>query len=175
MSEMSLTSLFETFWKHLERGSADRTHPARHPTLATIGPEGPELRTLVLRQVSRDSATLVFHTDVLSPKVAQIGRDPRVSLHVWLPEAHLQLRMRARASVAPGDPALFARLPEAAQQNYRGAVPGGPPDAQPPHEGPARFAAIACVLTEVDILHLGTIHRRALYRAPDWHGVWIAP
>jgi hypothetical protein len=174
----TLSSLFETVWGHLARGVADRKHPARHLTLATLGPEGPELRTLVLRGADRAAATLELHTDAASRKAEQITADPRVALHVWMPKPRLQLRIRALAEIAPGDPAVFDRLPPEAQVNYGGPPPGTPLDG-PAHPGtgdPARFARILCRLTDLDILHLGEPHIRALYRAADgWQGQWIAP
>jgi hypothetical protein len=174
----TLHSLLDTVWSHLSRGVADRKHPARHPTLATLGPEGPELRTLVLRAADRATARLELHTDAASPKAAQIAADPRVALHIWLPKPRLQLRMRAHAGITAGDPALFARLPPEAQANYGGATPGSPLGDTSDHAtGDAtRFARITCTLSELDILHLGTPHIRALYRAADgWQGQWIEP
>jgi hypothetical protein len=174
----TLSSLFDTVWGHLSRGTVDRKHPARHPTLATLGPEGPEMRTLVLRGTDRAKATLELYTDAASPKALQIAADPRVALHVWLPKPQLQIRARARATITPGDPAVFARLPPEAQANYSGTVPGTrlPEAVERPTGGPARFAKISCALTELDILHLGDPHVRALYRAADgWQGQWIAP
>jgi hypothetical protein len=178
MTEPSLTGLLDTVWQHLARGTADRHHPARHPTLATIGPDGPELRTLVLRRADRSAALLELHTDAGSPKAAQIAADPRTALHVWVPKARLQIRARARATLAPGDPALFANLPPEAQANYGGQAPGSPLSAEPaPTDGdPARFTRILCQLTEIDALLLADPHRRARYRADaGWQGEWIAP
>lgn len=177
MSEMTLNGLLETVWTHLVRGKADRRHPARHPTLATIGADGPEMRTLVLRDVDRGAATLDLHTDAQSPKHAQIIADPRVALHVWLPAARLQIRLRARAAILPGDPAVFARLPPEAQANYAGNAPGAPLDASVPIEDPGtRFACIRCQITAIDALLLDEPHRRARFVSGDgWTGQWIAP
>lgn len=177
MTEPTLSSLFDTVWQHLSRGKADRHHPARHPTLATIGPDGPDLRTLVLRGVDRATAMLECHTDAASPKAAQIRADPRVALHVWLPKARLQIRAKAMATLAPGDPMIFAALPPEAQANYGGPPPGMPLSG-PPETGmgdPARFTRILCHLTEIDALLLDDPHRRARYRAESgWLGQWIA-
>lgn len=178
MIEPSLKALLDTVWQHLSRGTADRHHPARHPTLATIGPDGPELRTLVLRRADRSCALLELHTDAASPKAAQIAADPRTALHVWLPKPRLQIRARALVILAPGDPAIFANLPPEAQANYGGAAPGTPLSDEPdPAEGDAtRFIRILCQLTEIDALLLSDPHRRARYRADaDWQGEWIAP
>jgi pyridoxamine 5'-phosphate oxidase len=40
---------------------------------------------------------LELHTDMASPKVAQINAEPRVALHVWVPKDRLQIRLRALA------------------------------------------------------------------------------
>jgi hypothetical protein len=175
--DTTLQRLLDTVWSHLSRGVVDRKHPARHPTLATLGPEGPELRTLVLRGADRAAATLELHTDADSPKAAQIAAEPRVALHVWLPKPRIQIRMRARAEITAGDTALFACLPAEAQANYGGAAPGTPLGNTAPAPGdPARFARITCTLTDLDILQLSEPHIRALYRAPDgWKGQWIEP
>jgi hypothetical protein len=178
MTEQTLHGLLDTVWGHLSRGVADRRHPARHPTLATIGPDGPEARTLVLRDATRAGATLELYTDASSRKAAQILADPRVALHVWLPKPQLQIRMRATATLAPGDPAVFAALPPEAQANYGGPPPGTPlPDAREAEGGDtARFIRIICRLTEIDALSLTDPRHRALYCATDdWAGRWIAP
>jgi len=167
--------LLDMTWTALIRGKADRRHPARHPTLASIGPNGPEMRTLVLRGADRDTATLELHTDALSPKVAQIAADARVALHVWVPNQRLQIRARATAEILPGDPALFASLPDFAKANYAGPIPGATPDSDTPDTAAeARFTRIRCTLTEIDVLLLSEPHQRALFKGPDWEGQWIA-
>ena len=175
MNEHSLPSLLDTVWQHILRGKADRKHPARHPTLATIGANGPELRTLVLRRADRATATLELHTDDASPKATEIANDPRTALHIWIPKANLQIRARATAELTQGDPDLFAQLPPDAQANYQGPIPGTPLPTEAPDTAP-RFAQITLTLTEIDALLLATPHQRALYtRAKNWHGTWIAP
>jgi hypothetical protein len=118
---------------------------------------------------------LELHTDMASPKVAQMADEPRVALHVWVPRDRLQIRIRAHASVGPGDPALFARLPEEARRNYGGPAPGGVPDAGVYDGDPARFAAIALEVRKIDALVLDDPHLRAVFEAPDWTGHWVAP
>lgn len=175
MNDTSLNRLLETVWQHLARGTADRHHPARHPTLATLGPDGPDLRTLVLRAVHRDENALEFHTDAASPKAAHIAAHPAIALHVWVPKARLQIRARGTARIAQGDPALFAQLPEQAQSNYTGPTPGTPLPAKAAQTGP-RFSRLLCTLTEIDALTLSDPHQRALFQASDtWQGQWIAP
>lgn len=175
MSDQSLSGLLETVWQNLSRGTADRHHPARHPTLATLGPDGPDLRTLVLRHIDRDTDTLEFHTDTASPKVAHIVADPAIALHVWIPKTRLQIRARGTARVIRGDPHLFAQLPPQAQANYTGPIPGTALPTNTSQTDP-RFARLLCTLIEIDALILTDPHERALFRASDmWQGQWIAP
>lgn len=175
MNEQTLHGLLETIWQHLARGSADRHHPARHPTLATVTPDGPDLRTLVLRAVHRDTTTLEFHTDAAAPKAAHIAANPNIAVHVWIPKSRLQIRARGTAKLTNGDPDLFARLPTEAQANYTGPVPGTPLPAPDPETDP-RFARLLCNLAEIDALALTDPHQRAIFTAADaWRGRWIAP
>jgi hypothetical protein len=176
MNEPCLIGLLDTVWSHISLGASDRTHPARHPTLATIGPDGPEARSVVLRGADREAGTLEFFTDATSPKHAQITTDPHVALHIWVPEARLQIRVRAMATLHRGDPALFAKLPPEAQANYGGPAPGTPDQRRTGTVGdPGRFALIRCHLTEIDTLLLAGPHHRAIYRASDeWLGQWVA-
>jgi len=94
---------------------------------------------------------------------------------VWIPKDRLQIRIRALASVVPGDFALFASLPEEARRNYGGSAPGGIPQDAPSEGDPARFAAIALDVRRFDVLVLDGPHLRALFDAPDWQGRWVAP
>lgn len=167
-------------WQELGRGVADRKHPARTPTLATTGPDGPEARTVVLRGIDPDRATLEIHTDTASAKVAQIAQDPRVALHIWIPKQNLQLRLAAHAVLIHSDANRWAKIPPNAQIVYGGTPAPGATLARPEDHAPGatqdRFTTIECSLTRADILHLGTPrHLRAAFLGPDWAGTWIAP
>lgn len=175
MNDLSRNGTLETVWQQITLGTADRHHPARHPTLATITPDGPDMRTLVLRAASRTDQTLEFHTDTASPKAIQIRQNSNVAIHFWIPKSNLQIRARATATLLPGDQNLFAQLPEAVRQNYQGPVPGAPLPAEPSLQE-NRFTRIICHLTHIDALLLTTPHQRAAFtEATDWHGTWIAP
>ena len=99
----ALDTLYAQAWSRLSRGVADRRAAARYPPLATAGPEGwADARTVVLRGAVTGSAQLTLHTDAASPKVAALGADPRCTLLIWDAKVHLQIRIRARASLAQG-------------------------------------------------------------------------
>ena len=181
MTEPTLQGYLGTVWQHLLHGVNDRHHPCRHPTLATIGPDGPQARTLVLRAANQGVATLTLHTDSASAKTSELCADPRVAIHVWLPDHRLQFRLSGIATLQSGDMALWSSLPARAQANYGSAPSPGAPIAAPgavaSTPDPARFTQITCQIASIDLLHLAADrHYRAAFDAKtNWQGRWLAP
>lgn len=178
---MTEDDLFALVWDRLALGVRDATAAARHPALATVGPDGaPDLRTVVLRAADRSAGTLEVHTDARSAKVAQIASDPRVAALVWDAAVSLQIRLTATATVLPGDAAAWARVPPAARARYGADPPPGTPipaaDSWSATGAQDGFAALKLTLTGVEALHLGPPHRRAFWaRADGWRGRWLVP
>jgi pyridoxamine 5'-phosphate oxidase len=179
----TLDGLHDQVWTRLTRGVADRRAPARHPTFATVSPDGwPEARTVVLRGADRATALLDVHTDLHSAKVAALRVTPRATLHVWEAGAHLQIRMMAQVTILSGPDVaqIWARVPDPSRQSY-GTVPapGQPIPAALDYAKPAdpgSFAVLRCAVQAMDVLHLGPQHRRARFlRADGWAGQWLAP
>lgn len=182
MSNRTRDDLLNAARQALARGVADRKHPARHPTLATIGAEGPQQRTVVLRGYDAATATLECHTDRASAKVRELSDDPRAALHIWVPRQKLQLRLAARVAVVHADVERWEKVPMGARKVYGGMPPPGAVMAQPEDFTPApeiaRFTALLCQITAMEVLYLGDeAHLRAVFRRidDDWHGDWIAP
>ncbi len=180
----SLEGTLDQVWQRLARGVADRRAAARHPTLATVGPEGPEMRTVVLRAARRSEAQLDVHTDVRSAKVLHIRREPRIAMHVWDAKADCQIRINALASCLSGEDGRgrFAQVPEPARRVYAGFPPPGKVLAVPEEHGetedPANhFCVLLLDVLRIETLHLGPDrHRRAVFTAAGgWSGRWIAP
>lgn len=170
-------------WTRLVRGVHDRHAPARHPTLATIGPDGrPQARTVVLRAADRASACLDVHTDIHSAKVSELRTDPRAMLHVWDPGPHLQIRIEAEVAILSGAEVAdtWDRVPEPSRLAYGSTPAPGTPieDALGYEKSPERaaFAVLRLSVQAIDALHLGADHRRARFdRGDDWAGQWLAP
>jgi pyridoxine/pyridoxamine 5'-phosphate oxidase len=70
-------------WHTLAEAAAERTHEWRMLVLATVDGDRASARTVMLREVDRESRELVFFTDSRSPKVAQIALHPRGTLLAW--------------------------------------------------------------------------------------------
>ncbi|MEM6727305.1 MAG: pyridoxamine 5'-phosphate oxidase, partial [Pseudomonadota bacterium] len=68
----TLPGVYDSAWQMLLRGAADAKHAARTPTLATISVDGPQQRTLILRKVNREKATLTLYTDAATAKVREL-------------------------------------------------------------------------------------------------------
>ena len=167
-------------WAALARGVADKRHPARHPTFASLGADGPALRTVVLRGWSDGTAEI--HTDSRTDKVAQLQADPRFALHVWVPRQKLQIRLWGRATLTFADERRWNAIPEDARRVYGGTPEPGTPLSAPEDHTPGatleRFAAISARATRGDVVHLGEeLHRRIAIRheGDGWHAAWVAP
>ncbi len=170
-------------WALLIRGVHDRHIAARHPTIATVARDGrPEMRTVVLRGADRAAATVEVHSDTQSAKVRALTANSHAALHVWSARHHMQLRLALRVEILTGDTVAdrWQKVPPAARISYgTDPAPGTPIDNNLSYNKPAdptRFAVLLCHMTEIDVLHLGQDHRRALFTAQTgWRGTWLAP
>lgn len=77
---LDLDTLHDQAWQRLIRGVRDRHAPARHPSLATVSPDGfPQVRTVVLRAADRSHQRLEIHTNLFSAKVEDLRHTPHAS------------------------------------------------------------------------------------------------
>ena len=175
-----LAGTLDAAWARLAAGAAEGG--ARGAvSLATIGSDGPEVRTVVLRRADRAAGEIEVHSDAHTAKVRALETDRRAALVVWDPEIRLQVRARLRMRVRVGDAARWDALGEDARWNY-GAVPppGTPVEAPDAWHRPRRregFAALVGTVEALDTVLLDPAgHRRALFRAADgFAGGWLSP
>ena len=187
---MTLDEVRADTFRLLSRGVADRRSPFRSPTLATAGRDGrPRLRTVVLRAFDPACRRLVVHSDLRAAKVAEIGIDPRVALHIWDDGAQVQVQLAGAATLQGADVARgeWDRLHPGSRSTYRvRPVPGTPLDDPASPDGDrveeeaafANFAVIAVDLTGMEWLHLARDgHRRAAFTwTADGMGArWLVP
>jgi hypothetical protein len=195
--EAALPEILAKAWTLLVRGGADRRSPVHTPVVASVDAAGlPQARVMVLRKADPVTATLRFHTDGRSPKVAQLDGRP-VAVLAYHAGENIQLRISGTARIGRDDAAVdgiwtqsttFARRCYMAEQAPGTPLPGpasGLPawieGRQPTEEqiAPARpnFAVLWVDVAAIDWLHLANSgHRRALFRRDDgWAGVWAAP
>jgi len=182
MSDPDLAGLLDLAWQRLGRGVADRRAAARTPVLATVAPDGaPQARVLVLRRADRTSGEVELHSDLASPKCADLVREPRAALTVWDPKVDLQIRLSLHMRLQSGEAVLgrWRRVPEASRAQYGGLTPGAAlpdPAIAPADPDPARFAVLVGRIEAIDLLRLGDRHQRARYeREGGFTGQWLAP
>ncbi|WP_179378520.1 pyridoxamine 5'-phosphate oxidase family protein [Jannaschia marina] len=172
-----LGTLEAHIWARLAEGAADARDPFRFVTLATIGADGPEARTVGLRRADRAAREVEVHSDLRTAKVRALEGDPRAEILCWGAAVQLQVRLRVRVTFLPADPDRWARVPDEARLNY-GTDPA-PGTAIPAPEtlrrtpDIARFVALLGRVERIDVVSLAhDPHRRAIF-APE--GRWVAP
>lgn len=180
---VDLSTLHAQIWSRLTRGVRDRHAPARHPTFATVSPDGwPEARTVVLRAANETDGTLDIHTDLRSAKVTALRINPRAAIHIWDGSAHLQTRMDVLVTILTGEAAAsyWEKLPEQGRLNYGTTpAPGGPiADSLDYVKQPDQsiYAVLRCSVQAIDAVHLGPQHRRARFDYANGRaGQWLVP
>ncbi|MEO0485544.1 MAG: pyridoxamine 5'-phosphate oxidase family protein [Pseudomonadota bacterium] len=177
----SLSGVHDRAWQLLVRGANDARHPARTPTLATMGADGPQARTLVLRKTDRAAGTVTLYTDAASTKVGELRADPRAALHIWDKGSQIQLRLTVTARMAPGAAEIWARMPDGAREVYGVEPPPGTPLTDPEAftriPNGDKFLELSLEIQKLELVALGLpIHRRAVFERRDsWAGQWLAP
>ena len=179
-----LAETLDHSWQLLEQGARDRLSPARLVVLSTVLPDGgPDSRMVALRRADRGLAELDMHTDLLSHKINQLRLEPRVSVHLWLPDQLVQLRLSGAVQILSGEVVAghWPQVPQANREAY-GHVP--PPGTEisasgdwQVHPEAARFCVLRMAVVRIDAVSLDPAgHRRALFSVEDiWQGRWISP
>lgn len=192
-SVADLVELGPLLWQELVRASQEPRHEWRQATLATVcAVDGPQARTVVLREVEERTRTLLVYTDTRSPKVAQLRADPRAQLVCWSRALGWQLRLRCRVEVRADGldvSSRWARLrhtpsaqdylsPQAPGTPLWLAAPAEPAGAMSAGEVRAHFAVMRLQVLEMDWLELAAGgHRRAVFdcRDAEMAARWCVP
>lgn len=193
----TLDGVWDDAWSRLEEAVRRRQHPYRTGVVATLGEDGVDARTVVLRGADRAAGVLRFHTDRRSSKVAQLLGDRRVAL-VFYGDG-VQVRLRGTATVHDADPASDAAWETTSTMSRRcyltDAAPGTPsatptsglplelagvlrPPLEATHAGRERFAVVSVWVQSIDWLHLAAGgQRRAGFSRNDgdWIAQWMVP
>jgi hypothetical protein len=194
----TLDGVLEGIWKMLDRGVSNYRDPFHWPVLGTTGPEGPELRCVILREFSRSDRLLVCHTDARAAKVQEIAKFSNVSWLFYHPQKRIQLRIAGPATLHADDEFAdrqwaASRLPS--RLNYGAIEPPGTPIDSPSSGLPdfllrtaaplletekirSHFAVIACRFDTIDWLVLRVMgNRRARFEWDEYglHANWLVP
>ena len=179
----NLAQFLDHGWSCINRGVADTKSPGRYPTLATVSKDLlPETRTVVLRKANRSTSILEIHTDTRTEKVNALRQNPNASLHMWIPNRRLQIRISVIVKIQTGSTIKkrWEEVPQKSRVSYGTLPPSGSAikeplayDQMPSMES---FAVLECKIGKIELLHLGKNHMRAVYQASShWAGTWLVP
>ncbi|WP_042272755.1 pyridoxamine 5'-phosphate oxidase family protein [Paraburkholderia heleia] len=192
---MNLEQIYSRLWDCLAAAVREDKHPFKVMQAATIGLDGsPNVRTILLRSASETDNLLTFHTDLRSPKVAELSREPRIALVGVDTVRNLQVRVSGETRILRDGQVradAWWSSPDHGLLAYRTRLPPGTPishaedaldkthDAPGPDEGFKHFCVVELRPARLDWLDLSATDRscRALYvRQNDaWVSSWIAP
>jgi hypothetical protein len=183
----------------LEGGAASRHSPLHTLTLATVTRDSlPAARTVVFRAVDFERRAVRIHTDIRSPKIADLQRQPHAVLLWYAPEWKLQLRMPVRVTIHHQDPVTEAAWHETHVRSrrvynaphapgLRAPVPlsdiapplqGQHPTAANTAPGYANFAVLSAAFDTIEWLTLsaeGNRRGELRFQNSAWHLQWLAP
>ncbi|MEO1643371.1 MAG: pyridoxamine 5'-phosphate oxidase family protein [Pseudomonadota bacterium] len=130
MSDAERLKQIETdAWNLLGRAVVYKRSPMRWFTLATVSPKGqPEARTVVLREVSRESYRITLFTDRRAAKVAALRANPGAECHFFDSRKMLQFRLSGVATILTKGTrwqTLFDKVPEYALGDYSALIAPG--------------------------------------------------
>jgi len=192
-----LAQVEHQFWSLLERGARDRRSPYHAPSVATITPDGPQVRTITLRHADRAGAIVRFNADVRGGLVGQLLADPRAMLHAYGAAERTQLRLATRALIHRDDAvslAAWQATTASAKRCYLVPPPGSPvaapssglptalerraPSVEESACGYALFCVVELAIEQIEWLYLHSVHKRRarfVRDAAGWRGQWLTP
>ena len=180
---LDLGEFLDHAWSLLTRGVADPKSVAKNPTFSTISEDGfPTMRTVVLRHADRTGNCLEIHTDIQTNKVFSLKKNNCAGLHFWIPKAKFQIRASVVVDILTGSKVedQWNKIPMQSRVSY-GSIPppgieiNGPFDYKKLPEQD-NFAVLRCDIRELDLLYLGALHQRAIYKIVDpMISTWVAP
>ena len=159
-----LSEIFGAIWLKLSDALLSPTAAWRLPVLSTCSDGGPDLRTVVLRDLDADSWSLTCYTDARSAKVRQVKANPRVSWLFYCPDERIQLRVYGVAAISTCGSEVAAAwdsIPAYSRQNYLTDEPPGKTansrvivgslngDADDFSDGINNFAILSCALSKM--------------------------
>jgi general stress protein 26 len=178
------SQIWQNVLHELHRGALDPKHPFRFLTLATSGAQFPQVRTVVLRQLS-PAMEFVVYTDVRTAKVQDLLTTPRVSLLFYHPKNQVQVRIKAIATLHVEDAIAqeqWKRVSEKRQSEYKsGLAPGtrieSPDLGWETQSDSAHFSVLKFSPLAIEVLQLARQgHLRIQFElASGWHGTWLVP
>lgn len=196
VTSTTLEQIYRLVWDRLDVAAREGPDAAfTSLQAATIGLDGfPNVRTVALRSVNALENRITFHTDLRSPKVAELTRIPRIALVGFDPNRHTQIRVFGEArvvSTAPYRLDAWKNSPDHELVQYRTRLSPGTPVDRPadafghahmpsgPEEGFSHFCIVEVSPDRLDWLDLSAadnpIRAQFVRKDASWCFTWVAP
>ena len=199
LSKENTNEIFEDIKKNLIRGVKDRKHTFHTPVFCNIGNQkGIESRVVVLREFDSNNMMLNFHTDIRSPKIADLMQNNNSLFVFYDQKLKVQLRIKTISSInnqnkisekmwertklvsrkcylTQKPPSSVTSLPE---DGIAHKLKGKEPTLEESEKGYKNFTVVQNKIHQIDWLHLAASGHRRLKiilkdSAPFFH--WIIP
>jgi len=129
-------------WENLADAANDPQSGYRYLTLCSVDAGfRPQARTVVLRRVDRDIRELEFHTDIRSPKWAELMSNPQATVLGYCPETRTQLRLCGTVSLFPSGTDRADEAWQGLSPWTRSTYTGGPPGDEQAFDTPSDYIA----------------------------------
>ncbi|MGB0431603.1 MAG: pyridoxamine 5'-phosphate oxidase family protein [Bacteroidia bacterium] len=169
-------SLLDLAKEELLKSNVDKKHPFKLLSLATHGPDFPQVRTVVKRHCDAQ-LNLLIYTDSRANKVEEISLNPNVTVLFYHAKKQLQIRMNAIAKVVENDSDLFKEhLHKVKSSNstrdYSSALkPGSKIEGDIAYTNEINFSLLRIEPSKIDVLKLNKNgHSRYLFTKQN--GLW---
>ncbi len=193
----SLPDILDHVWGLLIRSGADKKHAFHYPSLATIGGQGVQQRTVVLRKALKPERQLISYSDQRTQKVADLRQQSEGSWLFYDHGSKEQIRAQSIITLYHQDQLAqehWGAIPPGGRGDYLGPVPPGTPSEtytdnlpadfkeQPSEEntqkGFGNFVVLVGEVVALDYLKLsreGHLRTQFHWQEDDWQGSWVAP
>jgi hypothetical protein len=178
--------MLDELWKNniqeLKFGYLKKKHPFRYFSLSTFGPEYPESRTVVLRDVSSENELIIF-TDKRSQKINQLKTNPNASALFYHPKKLLQLKINGQLQlILSGEEYdnYKSRIQGNSVKDYLTTQAPGSEIKQPDevdYQDEMQFALLKLIPYEIEVLQLKRPNhiRCIFYKEKNWKGNFLTP
>lgn len=196
--EINLEKTHTIFLNELISAVNVRSHGFHILQFGTSTPNGPEIRSVVLRRVELNPLRLYFHTHLDSPKVNELIANARTAIHAYCGQCKMQIRFRGVSKIlTTGDIYLEQQskmtasssrcylapyTPSTHLDNYHPNMPNEYLNKAPTSDEKLslypKFAVVEFVPSEVDALWLraiGHVRIGGTYTPSDTQLEWLAP
>ena len=95
----NLNKIEQLIWDFFQQGVKNKKSAFHYPTIATGNERRFNLRTVILREVVRDSHIIIFHTDIRSKKIKELKSNNQLHLHVYDKKNKIQIQAEGKAEI----------------------------------------------------------------------------